>query len=240
MHDRVGVVEHPLDPVLGHDDGDREVVDQARDRREHLLGAGRVESGRRLVEEDDPRVGGEHRPDGDPLLLAAGQLAQGGVAQLGDAEQVERLLDALAHGGRRQAELLHAVGELLLDRVRDEPGERVLPDDPHEVGEVARSVVAGVPPVDAHVPGERPPGEVRHPGAHRPEERRLARAGAAHDERELTLLDREIDGAQRRAVGPGQGHRDPLERDGVVSHGSPPPPAPRASASGAPVVGVRE
>ena len=142
-------MEHPLDPVLGHDDGDGEVVDEPGDGREHLLGAGRVEGGGRLVEQEDPRVRGEHRADGDPLLLAAGQLAQRHVAQLGDAEQVEGLLDPLAHRRGGQPELLHPVGELLLDGVGDEPGQRVLADDADEVGEVAGPVVAGVAAVDA-------------------------------------------------------------------------------------------
>ena len=47
-------------------------------------------------------------------------------------------------------ELLHAVGELLLDRVGDEAGQRVLPDDADDVGELARRVVAGVAAVDGH------------------------------------------------------------------------------------------
>ena len=106
QHDGVGVLHHPLEPVLGHDDGDAEVVDEPGDGGEHLLGGGGVERRGRLVEHEDPRVGGEHRADGDALLLAARERAQGAAAQLGDAEQVERLLHPLAHhrlGARRAA-----------------------------------------------------------------------------------------------------------------------------------------
>ena len=96
--------------------------------------------------------------DRHPLLLAAGQLVERPVAQLGDAEQVERLLDPLAHhvGGDRQ--LLHAVGQLLLDGVGDEAGQRVLADDPDDVGQLTWWV------------GARCPGRRRSPG--RPASRR--------------------------------------------------------------------
>ena len=209
VHDGVGVVQHPLDPVLGDDHGDGEVVHEPGDGGEHLLGAGGVERRGRLVEQDDAGVRREHRADGDPLLLAAGQLAQRHVAQLGDAEQVERLLDPPAHRRRGQAELLHAVGELLLDGVGDEAGERVLPHDADEVGQVTRAVVAGVAPVQAHVAGQRAAGEVGDPAAHGAEQGRLARPGAPDDERQLALADVQVDLAQHRPAGARRGHRHP-------------------------------
>ena len=39
VHDRVGVLHDAFEPVLGHHDGDAEVVHEPRDRREHLFGA---------------------------------------------------------------------------------------------------------------------------------------------------------------------------------------------------------
>ena len=238
MHDGVGVVQHPLDPVLGHDDGDGEVVHEPGDGREHLLGAGGVEGRGGLVEQDDAGVRREHRPDRDPLLLPSGQLTQRDVAQLGDAEQVEGLLDPLAHRGGRQPELLHAVGELLLDGVGHEPGERVLPDDADQVGEVAGPVVAGVAAVEPHVAGQRAAGEVRHPPAHRTEQGRLARAGAPDDEGELALGDGEVDVAQHRLGRPRQGHGHLRQGDGVLSHGRAPPRVPRAAAAARPAAGA--
>ena len=110
--------------------------------------AGRVERRRRLVEHEHLRVRGEHRADRDALQLAAGQPVQRAVAQLGEAEQVERLLDPLAHDAGRDRELLHPVGELFLDGVGDAARERVLADDADDVGELARRVRARVAPVD--------------------------------------------------------------------------------------------
>ena len=195
-HHAVGVLHDALQAVLGDHDGDAEVVDEAGDRGEHLLGRGGIERGGRLVEHQHPGVGGEHRADGDALLLAARQGPQGSVAQLGDAEQVERLLDPLAHHVGRHRELLHRVGELLLDGVGDEPGERVLADDADDVGEVARAVGAGVAPVDDDAPGEVAAGEVRDEAVDGAEQRRLPGAGAADHEAQLALVDREVDVAQ--------------------------------------------
>ena len=70
-------------------------------------------------------------------------------------EHVERLLDPAAHHVGRDAERLHAVGELLLDGVGDEARERVLPDVADDVGEVARPVLAGVAAGDGHPAGEQ-------------------------------------------------------------------------------------
>ena len=134
--------------------------------------------------------------DGHPLLLAARQGAQRSAPQVGDAEQVERLLHPLAHGVGRHRQLLHRVGELLLHGVGDEAGEGVLPDDADHVGEVARAVGAGVAPVDDDAPGEVAAGEVGDEAVDGAEEGGLAGAGGADHEAELALVDREVDVAQ--------------------------------------------
>ena len=53
--DPVGEGHHPLEPVLGHDHGEPEVVDQSGQRAQHLLGRGRVQGGGWLVEHKHPR-----------------------------------------------------------------------------------------------------------------------------------------------------------------------------------------
>ena len=143
-------MDDAFEAVLGDHDGHAEVVDEAGDRRQHVLGRGRVERRRRLVEHEHARMRGEHRTDRDALLLAAREGAQRSAAQVGDAEQVERLLDPLAHHVGRKAELLHRVGELFLDGVGDEAGERILADEADDVGQVAWLVRAGVAAVDRH------------------------------------------------------------------------------------------
>ena len=172
---RVGVLHDAFEPVLGHHHRDAEVVHEPRDRREHLLGAGRVERRGRLVEHEHLRVRGEHRADRDALELARRELVQRAVAQVGQPEQVERLLDALAHHARLDRELLHAVRELFLERVGDAARERILRDDADDVGQLARRDACGVAAVDRHPAAERAAGEVRHESVDRAEQRRLAR-----------------------------------------------------------------
>ena len=163
-------------------DGQPEVVHEPLQRGEDLLGGRRVEGGRRLVEQEDLRVHGEDRADGHALPLAAGERAQRPVPQVGQPEQVEGLLDALPHDGTRQAEALHAVRELLLDEVGDEPGQRVLADDADDVGELARRMGSGVAAGDRDPSGEQATREVRDETVDRAQQRRLAGAGRPDDQ----------------------------------------------------------
>ena len=123
---------------------------------------------------------------------------QRAVAQLGQAEEVERLLDPLAHRLGRNRELLHAVRELLLDDVGDESGERILTDDADDVGELARRMGRGVAAVDGDAAVEDAAGEVRDEAVDRAEQRRLSRAGPTDDQAELALVDQQDHVAQHR------------------------------------------
>ena len=130
------------------------------------------------------------RTDADrhPLLLPTGQVRERSVAQRFEAEQVEHLLDAASHRAGRQADLLHRIGQLLLDGLGDESGGRVLADDSDDVGQVAGQVVAGVATLDEDPAGERPAREVRDESADGPQEGGLARAGRADDEAHLAFV----------------------------------------------------
>ena len=56
-----------------------------------------------------------------------------------------------------EAERLHSVGQLVLDDVGNEAGERVLPDDAHDVGEVAGPVLRVSRPSTTTRPASVPP-----------------------------------------------------------------------------------
>ena len=198
LDDPVGVLDDPFEPVLGQQHGDAEVVDQPGDRGQHLLGRRRVEGRGRLVEDQDAGVGGQHRADGDPLLLAAGELVQRPVAQLGDAEQVEGLLDPLAHDVGRDGQLLHAVGQLLLDRVGDEAGQRVLADDADDVGQLPGLVGPRVAAVDRTRPASVPPVKWGTSPLTAPSSVDLPTPGPPDDERQLALVDAQVHVAQHR------------------------------------------
>ena len=212
-HHAVGVLHDALEPVLGHQHGDAEVVHQPLQHGEHVLGRGRVEGGGRLVEDEDARVRGEHRADGDALLLAGGQRGERPVAQPGEAEQVERVLDPAAHRVGGDAEVLHRVGELVLDGVGDEAGERVLADVPDDVGELARRCSRVSRPSTVTRPVSSPPVKC----GTRPLTARssvdLPGAGAPDDQAQLALGHVQVDAGEDRRVGAGVGDRDLLEGD---------------------------
>ena len=210
----IGERHHPLQPVLGEQHGHPEVVHQPGEGGEHLLGGGGVERGRRLVEHEQPRVHGEHRPDRHPLLLAARERAQLAGSEVGHAEQVERLLHAAAHRGLRQPQLLHAVGQLLLHGVGDEAGERVLAHVADRVGALARRRRGDHLAVEPHLAPQRPAGEPGHEPGDDAEQRRLARAGRPAHQHQLALVDGEVDVAQHGHVVVAEGHSPQLDHDG--------------------------
>ena len=76
QNDPVGERHDPLQPVFRHDDGEAQIVHQAGQCAQDLFGRGRIEGGRGLVEDQQPRRRGQHRPDRHALLLTARQRPQ--------------------------------------------------------------------------------------------------------------------------------------------------------------------
>ena len=85
--------------------------------------------------------------------MATGERAQRPIPQVLEAEEVDRVLDPPAHGFRRHAEVLHGVGQFVLDALGDEAGQGVLADEAHDVGQFPRPVLPGRSPVDGDVAG---------------------------------------------------------------------------------------
>ena len=117
---------------------------QPLQRGEHLLGGERVERRGRLVEHQHPRVRGEHRRRSRPAAAGrrTGRPADGCARSARPSRsRVSSTRLRITSAGR--PERLHAVGELVLDGVGDEAGQRVLADVADDVGEVARPVGRG-------------------------------------------------------------------------------------------------
>ena len=110
------------------------------------------------------RTGGcarEHRADGDALLLAAREVGNARCRRSARPSRSSVSSTRLRITAGGTAELLHAVRELFLDGVGDEPGERVLPDDADHVGELARRASRRVRGRRPRPGRERPAGEMR-------------------------------------------------------------------------------
>ena len=118
------------------------------------------------------------------------------MAELVQAEQVEGVLDAPSHRARRDAQVLHRVGELVLDDVAHEAGRRVLAHHPDQIGELTWRMGAGRASAHSDLAGEPATGEVRHETVDGTEQGRLARTGRADHEAELAFADPEVEAAQ--------------------------------------------
>jgi hypothetical protein len=101
IHDGYGVshLEYPVDVMLDQQHGDvgGQRLDQAGDAR--ALGGG--ETGQRLVEQQDARLGSERQPHIQQALAAIaerGSLGALGPGKAGPAQQLRRIL---AHAGQR-------------------------------------------------------------------------------------------------------------------------------------------
>lgn len=189
LDDPICVLHDPLEPMLGQDHRHTQVVHEASDCGKHLFGSSRIQRRGRLVENQDPGVSSQHRSDGHPLLLAARQLMEGPVSQVGDAQEVEGLLDPLAHDIGGNCQLLHAVGKLLLHGVGGEAGERILTDHPNHVGQLPGRTCPSLAPVDQDPSGHGAAGEVGDQTVDGAEERGFAHPGASHHQSQLTFID---------------------------------------------------
>ena len=132
---------------------------------------------------------GEDRADRDPLLLAAERVAMGRSRSSArpSRSRVSSTRRRITLGG--EAQRLHAVGEFVLDGVRDEVGERVLAHGADDIGEFARLVRAGVAAGDGDPAAQGAAGEVRDEARDRAQQGGLADTGRADQQAQFALGD---------------------------------------------------
>ncbi len=168
---------------------------QTGENPKHVLGGVRVEVARRLVRQNQRRIGHDRARHRDALLLAPGELGGKVVHTAGHAHRLQRergpppALAAIQAGvGERQLD----IG----DRGRARHEVEALEDEADlavaQVREVVLVELAGVHAVDQVAPGG---GYVQ--AAEDVHECALATARAAHDRDEVAALDAQRDAAQR-------------------------------------------
>jgi hypothetical protein len=117
--DAVGERERFLVIVGDEDRGQAELVVDLAQRAAQLAPDLGVERSERLVEQQDARVAGERPGERDALALAARQLARVALAEAGQLDQLEQLLDAavdlVAFDGRGRAASREPEGDVLRD-----------------------------------------------------------------------------------------------------------------------------
>lgn len=118
---------------------------ETREKRHNLGASSAVEGARRLVDEQHPRLVHEGTRDRDALTLATRELRGAAIGVVAEADGIEQLIDAAAHGGPPRAppspaELGHHA-ELL---ARGEGGEHVLVLTNYDTdGDILGAVEAG-------------------------------------------------------------------------------------------------
>ena len=223
--DPVGERHHPLEPVLG---------EQHRERRGRGPGGSgwpapprrRSGRGRRWARRAPGAAGAWSAPS--RWRRAAARRPRGvrrsraRRSAMPSRSRVSSTRRRMVSGG--SAELLHAVGELLLDGVGDEPGGRVLADVPDRGGRARAAGSHDAHAVEQHVAGEPAAGEARHqPGDARRAAWTCRRRCGPETSDQLALLEGQVDAVEDGRVRRRSGSRCRAARSRA--------PPPRAGAS---------
>ena len=208
--------DEPLDEALDRAELVRDVEDGDRSSRwrrssrpgERLLRLD-VDPGRRLVQHEQRRLGGERLRDERPLLLAARERAQRHVGALGQPDPLDRLGDDRAVAAAQRAE--QAAGR---EPARGDDlahGRRRVDAELRALGEVAERGAAREPrrrlAEEERLARRRPLEPERQP-----HQRRLAAAVRTGDRDELARLDGELDVLEHRPAAV-VGERDVAQLD---------------------------
>ena len=226
-------VAHPRDErevVRDEEDRGVDLVAKTRYQVEHLGLDRRVETGRRLVEDQERRALRECHRDHDALLHATRQLV--GIpledrCGIGDAHHLERLATPDERVRPARAMHLEHLGDLATHtKGRVQRGCRVLVHDP-DLGRVEGTQLG--PRQGPHVPSR----DGHHTSLHAPVARqvadrsqgrsRLAAARLADEAEGLAATDRQVDASQHLALDPAHAVRDVEAtdiEDRVVAHRS--------------------
>ncbi len=193
LHDRDPVAElQRLGEVVGDEDHRLlHLVLEADHLVLHVAADQRVQRAEGFIEEHDLRVGRQRAGQADALLHPARELVGVGIPPPAETHDVEDLIRLRFPGC-----LLHALDLQAEPDVLDDPAVRQQAEvlEHHadlRAAHLAEPLVVehqDVLPVEEHAPGGRVVQAVQHP-----HERRLARAGQAHDHEDLTRGDVERD-----------------------------------------------
>ncbi len=157
--DVVAHVEHERDVVVDQEHAGARDADVA-DPVAEPAALGGVEAGGRLVEQEDRRVGRARPGDGHELALALAEVTGVAVAEVGDADEVERALHGAVRGRALDAEGRGA--DVLLD------GEVVVELERLEgTSEAAAHALVGPEAVDPLAVEQHAPSALAKPGDRR-------------------------------------------------------------------------
>ena len=191
--------EQPFQTVLGGDDR-VPLPSEVEAGVDDQVGTGRVELRGRLVENEAGWPQHQCGSDGDPLPLAARERRQAAAAEPERADPIQRLLDAAGHRPGLHAEVLEPEGDLAVDEIEHGLRLQVLEDEPDLVGQPPGRRAQHVEAADHGAAADATSVQMRHEPVAEPQERRLAAARGAGDDRQPGP-ERNRRAAQRRDGG---------------------------------------
>src|SRR3546814_617140 len=145
-HDAIGHRQRFLLVVGYHDGGNAELALQFLDLVAQVDAHLGVERRERLVEQQEPRRGGDGAGERDALLLAARELRRVLAALVGKADEVEQLADPRGNFRFGAATVLQPEGDVALDGEIREQGVGLEHDAEVELGDrQGRNVPPGLP-----------------------------------------------------------------------------------------------
>ena len=201
----VAIFRKQGDFLLNDDDGDAERTVCLAQGLEDQRGAGGVERRGGFVEHEHARTHGEDGGDGNLLLLAARKRGDLAVAQVADADGLERLAHTLLDLVVRNAKVLQAKKHLVLDDRGDHLCVDVLQHAADDLRHIGERNFTGVVAVNHDGPKERAGVVVGHGTRQAGGKRGLAGARGPDDADEISLVHAERDVAERllglRAIG---------------------------------------
>ena len=187
----VAVLREQGDLLLNDDDGDSKCAVCLTQRLEDQRGAGRVECRGGLVENQDARTHSENGGDGYLLLLSAREGGNLAVAQVADADGLERFAHALLDLVMGDAKVLEAKEHLVLDDRGDHLRVDILQHAADDLRHVGQRDLAGVVAVNHDGPKERAGVVVGHGARQAGGKRGLAGARGPDDADEISLVHAE-------------------------------------------------
>ncbi len=196
--ERVGVPQHVLDVVGGHQDGQAVLVGEGAQQLDQLQPGGQVEERGGLVEQQDGGLLGERPRDHEALALAVAELRHRTAGQVPGTGGVQGPLDRAPVGVVEPAEPSGVRGASEGDEVVAEQlpgGDPVGEDDGQLRGELARGEVGDGPPAQLDASGEPRlgAGEGAHEGG-------LADAVRADEAGQLPCAQGDVDAGEHGAA----------------------------------------
>ena len=229
----IGRRQAALQAMLGQQDRRLPLLVQAAQQSDQLIAGHGVELRGRLIQEDHRRAARERRTERHALLLAAGELMHRAVEQRVDPQRERDLLHPARDGALVVPATLERESQLRAHGARHELGLGVLEQGARDGAELGGPPLAGVHAGKSDRAGEASAVKVRDQTTGGAQQRRLAVAGQAREQAQLSGLDLEADVVERRRIDARVMVGDAVEGEDRI-HGS----IPRRSVNGSRIAAI--